>query len=124
MMTKKLWLGMVVMALGMAFAAYASEYPAIAGIWRGRVDGSEVEYRFFDNGRFNLFVDGNAMGIGTYTARAGRLVMTTTHFGCCCGLIELEEGAEGVWRYSISGNTLTLTLTMMGETITMTLRRR
>jgi len=75
-MTRKLWLGTLVMALafGITFAGCAREDRALNGSWS---DG-ESEFRF-RNGNWEALEDGSPAMRGTYTARDGEIVMTLTH---------------------------------------------
>jgi len=144
-MTKKLWLGTLVMALafGMTLIGCANEDRALNGNW---FDGA-AEYRF-RNGNWEVWYEGNPEARGTYIARDGEITMTITHlhdegtwldrdglrafYAAETGMGEELEGwmaemidamLDGMFEpqtgtYEISGDTLILTLE--GEVTTLT----
>lgn len=65
----------VALVFGMAAAGCRSEDPALNGTWATEW-GMETR---FDNGSFEVLVNGDPYVRGTYTARDGAIAMTITH---------------------------------------------
>ena len=143
-MANKIGLGMLAMALALGMmAAGCNRSPAEAALNGTWVDAGGNEMRL-NNGGFELAAGDSLVGKGTYTASEGSITMAFTHIhgDIFEGMIEskwytgaeLKESAIGLLfsdedidrmfasattgAYSISGDTLTVT--MEGETETYT----
>ena len=118
MKNKKIWLGMLVMALVIGMTAIGCDDdlkdggggtdPALNGTWYSTTPGYDFYFKL-NNGHGESFINGNPHQKWTYTTSSGKMTENIT---------QQYNVSESKWEtynysitadYSISGNTLTIT---------------